>query len=278
MVSLNGIMDRTSFFRLFSRALGLPCTYTFKESQMRNRVEDMLKRTRLAVVIDEAHYALPQGKRITAAPQLIDWIATALCNNGVPVVLVTTPQFMQFLPHVERQTGWNSEQFRGRMRRPIKLPECPSEDDLRLVARHLLPGASKTTVAGLVGYALTTKRYMPALVDTIDDARRIATQEGRELVEFEDVERAIREFRVPSESAMEVGIATGASNKTPARRGRKAAIREPANDDFNRSAEVMQPVSNEPPRAVTIQGGFGGRIDTAIADHMPRIEGKLSEA
>ncbi len=74
---------------------------------MRSRVEDMLQRTRLAVVIDEAHFALPQGKRISVAPQLIDWIDTALCNNSVPVALVTTPQFMQFLPHVERQTGWN---------------------------------------------------------------------------------------------------------------------------------------------------------------------------
>ncbi len=120
---------------------------------------------------------------------------------------------------------------------------------------------------------------MPGLVDTIDDARRIAAQDGRELVEFEDVERAIREFRIPSESAMEVGIATGASNKAQARRGRKAAIREPANDDFNRSAELMQPVRNEPPRAVTIQNsGFGGRIDTATVDQMPRIEGKLIEA
>lgn len=201
-VSLSGLTNRTSLFRALSRVLGLASTYTLKASAMQARVEDFLQRSGLALIIDEAHYLWPQSERIYTRPELIDWVNTALCNHGVPVALISTPQFAHRKRQVERQTGWTAEQFTGRIKRYQRLPETPSKSDLEAVARKLLPGADKNSIQYIVGYALVSKRYMPAVCDVIDDARLIAKKAGRERVDFADVEKAVNCFRVPSDTAM----------------------------------------------------------------------------
>ena len=53
---------------------------------MQNRVEDVLQRSGMMVVFDEAHFFFDLRPRMYARPELVDWIDTALCNNGVPWV------------------------------------------------------------------------------------------------------------------------------------------------------------------------------------------------
>ena len=186
-VDLDGITSKKSFFSSLGRALGLPCSGGLIQS----RVEAMLQRSGLMMVIDEAHYLWPQSERSEATPELVNWIDTALINRGVPVGLVTTPQFVISMQRVERKTGWNSGQFQRRMKRVAQLPPRPSLEDLELVARKLLPKASNNTIKLLVGYAGSKQRHhLDALVDAVKEAEEIAGASGR-AVSFADVESAV---------------------------------------------------------------------------------------
>ena len=213
LVSLTGLMNRTSVFRSIAKAAGLASSYTRKALEMQFRVEDFFQRSRLVLVIDESHFLLGQSVRISARPELIDWLHSALYNHGAPFAVCATPQFAQRLNDFEKQTGWNAGQFKGRLKRWATL-NAPTTEDLFAVAKKLLPEGTAATIKLLVGYALLSKRHMPAIVDMIDEARLLATKAGREKVIYEDVERARNEFVMPSDQAKE--RAFGQSNKTRA--------------------------------------------------------------
>ena len=226
-VSLSGITNRTSFFRALARVLGLASTYTRKASEMQARVEDFLQRSGLALIIDEAHYLWPQSERIYMRPELVDWVNTALCNHCVPVALISTPQFAHRKRQVEKQTGWTSEQFTGRIKRYQRLPEAPSRSDLEAVTRKLLPEGDKASIQYIVGYALVSKRYMPAVCDAVDDARLIAKRAGRDKVTFEDVVKAVDDYRIPSDMAMAGAFSESVSQKRALPRARGKTNSEP---------------------------------------------------
>ncbi len=191
-VDLDGINNKTSFFSSLARALGLPCSGGLSPSKIQIRVEAMLQRSGLMLVIDEAHYIWPQSERSEATPELVNWIDTALINRGVPVGLVTTPQFIVSMQRVERKTGWNSGQFQRRMKRVAQLPPRPSMEDLELVARRLMPKASGSMIKLLVGYAGSQQRHhLDALADAVKEAAELARVSGRAAVTFTDVESAV---------------------------------------------------------------------------------------
>ncbi|HOX01128.1 MAG TPA: ATP-binding protein [Candidatus Paceibacterota bacterium] len=200
-VTLSGILSRTVFFRSLSDAFGVAGGMAYNSTQMQDLLERLLPRMGLMLVIDEAHYLWPQSERVNGPPLLINWLDTALVNQGVRVALVTTPQFAHRRRMVESQTGWTSEQLAGRIKRYLPLPLVPTKLDLEKVARRLLPDADPDAIKHMVAYAIVTKRYMPSVVDTADDARMIAGQEGRSRILFKDVERAIKYYREPSDQA-----------------------------------------------------------------------------
>jgi hypothetical protein len=202
LISLSGVMEKTGFFREISRALGLASSYTQKALDMRARVEDVLKRSRLLLVIDEAHYLFDQARRITKQPELINWIYTSLTNSGVGCALVTTEQFSERMRSVQKQVAWNAGQFIRRVRAFTRLPDRPTPEDLEGVTRKRWPELESATVKLLVANAFASPRPMPFLVDTIDDAHRIAARAGRQAVVFADVKKAITELRLPSDQAM----------------------------------------------------------------------------
>jgi hypothetical protein len=105
---------------------------------MQVKVEDFFRRTRLMLVIDEAHYLWPQHERSHSNPELVDWINTALVNQNVPVALICTDQFAKLKARVEKRTGWTSEQLEHRVKRFKKLPGTPTKEDLEAVAARLL--------------------------------------------------------------------------------------------------------------------------------------------
>ena len=89
---------------------------------MQIKVEEFFRRTRLMLVIDEAHYLWPQHQRSHSTPELVDWVNTALVNQRVPVALICTDQFAKMKARVEKRTGWTSEQLEHRVKRYKKLP------------------------------------------------------------------------------------------------------------------------------------------------------------
>ena len=200
-VQLTGVNKARAFFGAIAKAAGLPCTASLSPEKMQFRVERFLESSRLILIIDEGQYLWPQGVRVTSHPEQVNWINTACANKGVPVAIVATEEFTAQRRRVEQQSTWESFQLRRRIRRVFALPAVPTKDDLALVARKVLPYGTEAMVNYIVGYALTCSGYMQAVVDTIDDARLLAEDAGRQRITVSDLKRAISEIRVPSDAA-----------------------------------------------------------------------------
>ncbi len=138
-VSLSGVSNKTAVFRAIAKALGLASSYSRTATEMQSRVEDVLEKSQLVLVLDEAHYLLSGAERIYAVPELVNWINTACFNRRVIVALICTPQFIIRANRAEQQTSWNSDQLRRRVKRFIRLPAKPTSADLEAVARKLCP-------------------------------------------------------------------------------------------------------------------------------------------
>ena len=136
LVSLSGISHKTGFFQKLATAIGLAASNR-KATDMQVKVEEFFRRTRLMLVIDEAHYLWPQHQRSHSSPELVDWVNTALVNQRVPVALICTDQFAKLKARVEKRTGWTSEQLEHRVKRYKKLPAAPTKQDLEAVAVNL---------------------------------------------------------------------------------------------------------------------------------------------
>ena len=216
-ITMSGINHKTGFFRAIAKALGIGSSFARSSTEMQTRIEDVLSRSQLILVIDEGHHLFAPSERVYSRPAMIDWINTALYNQRIPVALVVTPQFAVRMARVEAQTTWNADQLRRRVKRYTPLPKKPTLADLEAVARKRLPTGCNATIKNIVGYALSAKMPMPAIVDVIDEARLLAQREGRERITFEDVDCAMKEFCAPSYQAM------SRSFEAPNRRGRKPA-------------------------------------------------------
>jgi ABC-type glutathione transport system ATPase component len=227
-VSLSGITHKTGFFRKLATAIGLAAAKG-KATDMQLKVEEFFHKTRLMLVIDEAHYLWPQYHRSESSPELVDWVNTALVNHHVPVALICTDQFAKLKAGVEKRTGWTGEQFEHRVKRYKKLPSAATNGDLEAVARKMLAmrwnsDEQKWSAAGpkpdpdfvkmVVGYALTCKMRLPAVADTITEARHQAHERGRFCVAATDIRNALLDYRIPSDEALQQAFETPTSRST----------------------------------------------------------------
>ncbi len=216
-ISLSGITHKTGFFRKLAGVIGLAAAKG-KAMDMQVRVEEFFRKTGLMLVIDEAHYLWPQYQRSYSSPELIDWVNTALVNHNVPVALICTDQFAKLKARVETQTGWTSEQLEHRVKRYKKLSKTPTKEDLEAVATKLLamrssaqderwnasgPAAHPDIIKIVVGYALTCKMRLPAVVNTIEEARYQARRNGRSNVRATDIRTALLDYQIPSDEALQ---------------------------------------------------------------------------
>lgn len=201
-VQLSGITSRTVFFRKLAKALGVASGGGMSSGKVQARVEDFLQRSKLMLVIDEGQYLWPQGKRVESHPELINWLNTACYNEGVPFLISATKQFTLRRQVIERQTDWSSEQSRRRIRKVFPLPESPTTEDLRAVARKLLCGLGETAVEFVVGYAMASRGYFQTITDAIEDAQLIASRAGRDRITAKDLQSAVKEWRAPSDAAL----------------------------------------------------------------------------
>jgi hypothetical protein len=177
-VSLKGINSKTAAFRELGKALGIASSYARKVSEMQARVEDVLERSKLMLVIDEAHWLFNQSARIYTRPELMDWLVTAICNRSIPVALVTTPQFITSMAKAAHQVGWNYKQFFRRVARRVELPGRNSTKDIEGAVRWTFPKAGSATIDRIVGHVLLTKRDLSALGDIVRELRYLLNPEA----------------------------------------------------------------------------------------------------
>lgn len=223
--------DEVGFFRAIAKALGISSGLGWKAVQLRERIEDVLQGGDLILVFDEAHYCWPTNDYRYALPGRINWIMGALVNQGVPVALITTPQFIKTQKIVEARTQWTSEQFIGRVGHFQKLPQSLSEDDLKNVALSLLPGADAKSIEILVRYAQGSAKYLAGIESAVRRACYLAAREQRQAVNRADIKRAIQESVIPSDNALAQALAE--PEKRPRRRVDFVSVKEPLTADFS---------------------------------------------
>ena len=245
-VQLESSRDEMSFFRAIAKALGVSINLNSKAQELRQRIEDALQGGDLVIVIDEAHYLWPAMIDSRTLPARINWILTALVNNGVPVALVTTPQFLRNQKAFETRTRWTSEQLTGRIGHYESLPVALTPEDLHKVAAALLPDGSEQTIEALVVYAQASTKYLAGIRHAVDRAGFIARKDGREKIQFGDVKRALKDAVIPSDAAFANAI--GQTNN-PARK-RAAKVFATSLQPAFRTPEIPLPVERIPGRGV----------------------------
>jgi hypothetical protein len=225
-VSLKGITSKTTAFREIANSLGIPFNYSRTGSEIQVRIEDVLTRSKLMLVVDEAHFLFNQSRRVPSRPELVDWIDTAICNRGIPIALVTTPQFIVCMTRAADQVGWNYRQFQRRVKRWEKLPATNTEADIKAVARNVFKKADAGMISKIVGYALLSKRDLSAVGDVAGEVRVMLGSDDLSLAKPEHIRRAIYDFLMPCDKSFVEGMAAARNQvKKP---GRRPALGLPA--------------------------------------------------
>jgi hypothetical protein len=124
-----------------------------------------------------------------------------LWDLGISVALLFTPQFVTRMEAVESQTDWRSGQFKRRARHWTKLPKKLASEDCSAVAHWQLPEADRPSIDLVAGYAHAMRYPLDAIESIVEEAGRLALAAGRR-VGYADVEKAIKEFRVPLDIAL----------------------------------------------------------------------------
>jgi hypothetical protein len=262
-VDLNGITSKTSVFRAIAKALGIASSYSRTATEMQSRIEDVLQRSGLLLIADEAHFFFNQSARIYSRPELVDWIDTALANHDVPVALITTPQFIKCVKRAEVQVGWNWRQFRRRVARWAVLDKWNPDEDLKAVARKVLPGISPAGLKLAIGYAKMSLHDSPSrdvsgLGDVAKEARLFAQAAGRTTIAYEDVEHAINDYLIPSDTAFASGMAAAEKAMKPSRKRPETSMQGDLRD------------AEEPPAAPSGRAtNFAGHKPAPHSDRVP---------
>ena len=217
-VSLKGITSKTIAFREIAKSLGIASSYTRSATQMQERIEDVLRRSKLMLVIDEAHFLFNQSRRMYSRPELVDWIDTAICNQGIPIALVTTPQLIVCMTRAADQVEWNYRQFRRRVKRWVKLPAANSEEDIKAVARNVFKKADARVISKIVGYSLLSKRDLSAVGDVASEVRALLGTDDLSKTTLEHVLRAIYDFLLPSDKTFQEDMAAARNTGRKSRR------------------------------------------------------------
>jgi hypothetical protein len=198
--------DEISLLRAIARGLGLGNFLNYKAAELRARVESVLLTGNLALVLDEAHRLWPMRYQRFASPVRIEWIMS-MANAGVPIALVSTPQFLQSQKIAEK-SGWNSAQLIGRIFY-VQLPADLSPEDLMAVAKFALPQADKSTLKAVAIYARSSATYVAAIETISTRAAWTARQDGRDAATTEDVRKAMQECVIPSDTKLKRVLAAG---------------------------------------------------------------------
>lgn len=209
---------------------------------VRSKIVEAIVHSGLVLIIDEAHALLPD-QNSKASPRLIDFIDRDLCNAGVAVALISTPQFGRRLADFEDRTGWNAGQFRRRFAGKWCALSAKTDDaDLRALAEQFLPNVGAKGMKLAVGYAGAFDRDVSGMFDLIRDAQRRARKAGREAISYQDLRDAYELDRVPSENAMAESFnrqnrpGPSPADTFPSDSGDSAALLPPS-----RSSEIVDP-------------------------------------
>jgi hypothetical protein len=141
----------------------------------------------------------------------------AMANAGVPICMISTPQFIEWQKAAEEKGGWNSAQLTGRIGHYELLPASLDVADLMAVGKAVLPEAGKDVLRALAAYARTSARYLAAVDSIAKRAKYIAQRAGRTQCNTDDVRTAMQESVIPSDTRLVHTLEATRKNKSGSR-------------------------------------------------------------
>jgi len=193
-VQLTSARDDEAFFRQIARSIGVACSLKRKAAEIRERVEATLQHQQIMLIFDEGQFVLPQTVRTSQLPQRLCWIITALLNRNVPVALIASRDWTRLVHNLKRSLpifGW--EQFEGRRKLLVELPDVLSEQDLTEIARTFAPDADEASLMLLAGLAMRHSGYIATIESVVARARFLARKHGSKMI-FETIKAAMTEI------------------------------------------------------------------------------------
>lgn len=229
-------IDETSFFRALARGLGIGNFSQYKAIEIRERVESVLLSGDLLICLDEAWrlWHTQTERRRFVVSKRVEWVRY-MSDQGVHFLLLSTPQFLAELKAKEGTAKFNTAQLQGRLRYHA-LPNELSFQELVDVAAVHLPEANSKTLRAVADYARTSARYLSAVETIAEDARRIASNAGRDCATEDDVRRAMEDGVIPSDTNL---VRALNSKPEPAGRQRRLAAALPLAGSRAASSETL---------------------------------------
>ncbi|HEV7926680.1 MAG TPA: ATP-binding protein [Verrucomicrobiae bacterium] len=169
--------------------VGLPYTPNVDTSDLKDRVQFVIRHSRLFLIFDEAHWLLPSSYGRNTNPARLDWVRSEIVDKGLPVALVCTPQaFTRGVEKFQKWTGYNFAQFFGRIMLNATLPNELSESDLLAVVKIQGPDIPEKFHRLIAGWAQQSGGYLKTIEAVCSRARYIARRDGHSAVTLADVE------------------------------------------------------------------------------------------
>jgi hypothetical protein len=197
-----------------AEALGIDAGAAAKLSDLRTRIEYVLKHSRLMLCIDESHYLFPTKFTKNTTPARLNWVRSIL-DKRTPVALCFTPQsFNQARRSFTQATGYAVEQFSGRVVRTVTLPDVLSKKDLFAVAKHHFPEFDNDFLLIVVSAARRCEGYLQAVEAIAGLARHYATKRGSAKISAADLKLAISEI-APANADGDSSRSTAKENSEP---------------------------------------------------------------
>ncbi len=221
IVTPPGVAEQ-DLLRAVADAIGVADSSAYKNVQIRAAVEEVLRRSRLALVFDEAQWLIGQNVRVRGMPQRLLWVKQ-LIDWSVPVAFVALPDFSRLLKNVGAKTGWPIEQITGRVAFE-SLPSELSEADLRAIFECHMPNADSASADLVVGCAMQDRDQAGAIGKVVDLAGFLCRRRGGKEPQFEDFKAAVLSHHRPSQSVVRVQSPRATSADTP-RTGRDGSAR-----------------------------------------------------
>jgi hypothetical protein len=223
-------------FRAIAQAIGLPCGPKTRGTALKEQIQYIIRHAGLFLVFDEAHFLIPAGFDRNTPPARLDWIRTQIIDKDLPVALVTTPQaFGDAAAKFQNWTGYNFNQFFGRIMRSVSLPDTLDNADVLAVVKILAPDIPENLHRFIAGTAQQSAGYLNTAKAICKLARHIARRNNRPGITQADVELAASEF-----TTAQPARPAPAAAATPERRQPLAVKR-------SRAAAPIRPVAPAPP-------------------------------
>jgi hypothetical protein len=219
------------FYAAHAEAFGIEVQPTMTTARLKAAVEFVHRQSGLLMVYDEAHFLVPQNYSKGTAPRRLNWVRCEVIERGLGCAFFATPQsYKHTLADYVKHTGWNSDQWLGRLAPPVLLPEELGREDLLAVARIHFPEFPEAFLKLIAGYAMTSAGFLKSMDLVAKYARHVASKRESQRIEQADVELALREMMpgtelpVPAVPVVSERTTRRASAPVPQRRGSLSAV------------------------------------------------------